>query len=157
MSFHQVVQSISIAAEPCDVWGALTGPDAGDRWRSAHFRTGWQAGDPIEIEAIIGPRRYRDKGRVVQVQPCTRLQYTYWSSVSGLPDLPESYSTIIMTLEADGAQTVLTVQQTVPASPVRRGPDWEIGEDSGAKHVAFYWRMTLPVLKRVVEEQRARR
>ena len=26
MSFHQVVQSISIAAEPCDVWGALTGP-----------------------------------------------------------------------------------------------------------------------------------
>lgn len=154
MSSHQVIQSISIAAGPRDVWEALICPDAGDRWRNAHFKTGWQAGDPIEIEAMIGSKRYRDKGQIVQVQPQRLLQYTYWSSVSGLPDRPESYSTVTMTLEADGAKTILTVEQTVPPSPVRKGPDWEIGEESGAKHVAFYWRMTLPALKRVVEEAR---
>ena len=154
MSFRSVLQSISIAAEPHDVWKALIAPDAGDKWRNAHFRTGWHAGDLIEIEAIIGPRRYRDKGQVVQVRPCALLQYTYWSSVSGLPDHPDSYSTVTMTLEAKGAETILTVEQNVPPSPVRKGKGWEIGEDSGAKHVAFYWRMALPVLKRVVEEGR---
>lgn len=158
MSFHTVLQSISIAAEPRDVWAALTGRDAGDQWRNAHFRTGWQTGDLIEIEAIIGPRRYRDKGQVVQVQPHALLQYTYWSSVSGLPDRAECYSTVTMTLESkqgdEGAETILTVEQSVPPSSVRKGPGWEIGEESGAKHVAFYWRVTLPVLKRVVEEAR---
>ena len=128
----------------------LRGEFAGD----VSAKTGWQAGDPIEIEAMIGSKRYRDKGQIVQVQPQRLLQYTYWSSVSGLPDRPESYSTVTMTLEADGAKTILTVEQTVPPSPVRKGPDWEIGEESGAKHVAFYWRMTLPALKRVVEEAR---
>ncbi|WP_246755546.1 hypothetical protein [Bradyrhizobium sp. CCBAU 53338] len=60
MSFHRVFQSIGIAAEPRDVWEALISPDAGELWRNAHFRTGWQAGDLIEIEANIGARRYRD-------------------------------------------------------------------------------------------------
>jgi hypothetical protein len=58
-----------------------------------------------------------------------------------------------MTLVAEGTDTILTVEQQVPPSPVRRGKGWEIGEDSGWKHVAFYWRTTLPVLKRIVEEK----
>jgi hypothetical protein len=58
-----------------------------------------------------------------------------------------------MTLEVEGTDTTLTVEQQVSPSPVRRGKGWEIGEDSGWKHVAFYWRMTLPILKRIVEEK----
>ncbi|MDP9606530.1 SRPBCC domain-containing protein [Variovorax sp. NFACC27] len=147
------MQSIRIEAEPRDVWGALTDPDAGEKWRNAHFKTDWQPGSPIEIEAIIGTARYRDKGQVIQVRSPSLLQYTYWSRVSGLPDVPESYSSITITLEVEGAETVLRVSHQVPPSPLRRGKDWEIGEDSGWNHVAFYWRATLPILKRIVEEQ----
>ena len=153
MSFQTVKQSIRIAAEPRDIWDALMDPQAGEKWRNAHFTTDWRAGDPIEIEAVIGTKRYRDKGRVIKVQPPSLLQYTYWSRVSGLPNIPQSRSTITMTLEAEGTDTTLTVEQQVPPSPVRRGEGWEIGEDSGWKHVAFYWRMTLPILKRIVEEK----
>ncbi|MGY4227917.1 hypothetical protein ACVMIH_005278 [Bradyrhizobium sp. USDA 4503] len=84
-----------------------------------------------------------------------RLEYSYWSQVSGLPDVPQSYATITMTLVPDGGETVLTVTQQVPPSPTRRGSGWEIGPDSGAKHVSFYWRMTLPRLKQAVEQGRA--
>jgi uncharacterized protein YndB with AHSA1/START domain len=153
MSVQIVTQSIRIAAEPRNIWDALIDPHAGEKWRNAHFTTDWRAGDPIEIEAVIGTKRYRDKGRVIKVQPSSLLQYTYWSRVSGLPDIPQSYSTITMTLEVEGTDTTLTVEQQVPPSPVRRGKGWEIGEDSGWKHVAFYWRMTLPILKRIVEEK----
>jgi uncharacterized protein YndB with AHSA1/START domain len=155
MSVREVAQSIRIHAPPGRVWDALVHPDAGDRWRNARFATDWRPGSPIAIEALIGTRRYRDKGRVLRAEPHVALEYTYWSRVSGLPDEPASYSTIAMALAADGDDTVLTVTQRVPPSPVRRGPGWEIGDDSGANHVAFYWRTTLPVLKRVVEEDGA--
>jgi uncharacterized protein YndB with AHSA1/START domain len=153
MSFHKVTQSIRIEAEPGDVWDALIDPQAGEKWRDAHFTTDWRADAPIEIEAVIGTKRYRDKGRVIKVQPPSRLQYTHWSRVSGLPDTPQSRSTITITLQAEGADTLLTIEHQAPPSPVRRGNGWEIGEDSGWKHAAFYWRTRLPVLKRIVEAE----
>ncbi|WP_407149793.1 SRPBCC domain-containing protein [Bradyrhizobium sp. ORS 86] len=156
-AFRSVTESIRIAAEPIHVWNAIVDPCAGETWRNAHFKTDWRIGAAIEIEAVIGARRYRDKGCVIDVEPPSRLAYSYWSRVSGLPDIPESYSTITMALEADGNETVLTVTQHVPPSPPRRGDGWEIGADSGAKHTAFYWRMALPRLKRIVEERLATR
>ncbi|MTV17866.1 MULTISPECIES: SRPBCC family protein [Bradyrhizobium] len=152
---HLVTETIRIATEPKQVWDAIMDPNAGVRWRNAHFRADWRIGAPIEIEAEIGAKRYHDKGRVLHVEPPMRLEYSYWSQVSGLPDVPQSYATITMTLVPDGGETVLTVTQQVPPSPIRRGSGWEIGPDSGAKHVAFYWRMTLPRLKQAVEQGRA--
>jgi|SRR4051794_3573893 hypothetical protein len=81
--------------------------------------------------------------------PASRLAHTYRSQVSGLPDTRQFHSTIAMTLATDGIETILTV--ALRLSPVHRGSGWEIGEDSGAKHVAFYWRMAQPMLKRIVE------
>ncbi|MCA6125466.1 SRPBCC domain-containing protein [Bradyrhizobium sp. WSM 1704] len=151
-AFQLITESLRIAADPGQVWDAIMDRNAGERWRNAHFATDWRIGGPIEIEAVIGEKRYRDKGHVIRVEPPSRLAYSYWSLVSGLPDRPESYSIIDMTLVAEGGATVLTVTQQVPPSPVRRGNGWEIGAESGAKHAAFYWRMALPRLKRVVEE-----
>lgn len=147
-----VVQSIGIAAEPASVWSTLTDSRAGERWRNADFKTDWLPGSPIEIEAVIGEKRYRDKGRVLRAEPPALLQYTYWSRVSGLPDAPESHSIVTLSLVAKGNETLLTVEQQVPPSPERRGKGWVIGPQSGRKHVEFYWRMTLPVLKGVVEQ-----
>jgi len=154
-ALQAVTESIRIAARPTQVWDAILDPRAGETWRNAHFTTDWQIDAPIEIEAEIGAKRYRDKGRVLQVEPPVRLAYAYWSRVSGLPDVPQSYATITMALAADGGETVLTVTQQVPPSPIRRGNGWEIGADSGAKHVAFYWRMTLPRLKAAIEQARS--
>ncbi len=150
-----VTESIRIDAQPTQVWDAIMAPKAGEMWRNAHFKTDWRIGAPIAIEAEIGAKRYHDKGRVIRVEPPVLLEYAYWSQVSGLPDVPQSYATIAMRLAADGSDTVLTVTQQVPPSPIRRGNGWEIGADSGAKHVAFYWRMTLPRLKQAVEQGHA--
>ncbi|KIU51418.1 MULTISPECIES: SRPBCC domain-containing protein [Bradyrhizobium] len=157
MPLQPVTESIRIAAEPKQVWDAIMAPDADETWRNAHFRTDWQIGAPIEIEAEIGAKRYHDKGHVLRVQPPMLLEFSYWSQVSGLPDVPQCYATVTMTLAADGGETVLTVAQQVPPSPIRRGNGWEIGADSGARHVAFYWRMALPRLKQAVEQRHCAR
>ena len=155
LALQTVTESIRIAAQPEPVWDAITDPRAGELWRNAHFNTDWQIGASIEIEAEIGAKRYRDQGYVLHVEPPSRLAYSYWSQVSGLPDVPQSYATVTMTLAASGGETTLTVTQQVPPSPIRRGDGWEIGADSGAKHVAFYWRLALPRLKQAVEQERA--
>ncbi|MGY4629192.1 uncharacterized protein YndB with AHSA1/START domain [Bradyrhizobium sp. USDA 4486] len=154
MTFKTVTESVRIAADRVRVWDALTDPHAGERWRNAHFKTDWRVGEPFEIEAVIGTKHYRDKGRVIAVEPLMLLRYAYWSRVSGLPDHPQSWSIITMALRADEAETILTVDQLVPPSPPRWGPGWEIGEDSGWKHAAFYWRSALAMLKRAVEDER---
>ena len=127
--FQSVTESIRIAARPKHVWDAILDPKAGETWRNAHFTTDWQIGAPIEIEAEIGAKHYRDKGRVIRIEPPMLLAYSYWSQVSGLPDVPQSYATVMMTLTTDGGETVLTVTQQVPPSPIRRGNGWEIGSE----------------------------
>lgn len=146
-----VAQSIEIAATPELVWLALTNPNAGEKWRNADFKTDWAPGVPFEITAKIGEKQYRDRGLVLRFDPPKFLEYTYWSRLSGLPDTPDSRSIIRMSLDPRDGVTLLTVEQQVPPSPVKHGDGWEIGPESGWKHVEFYWRMTLPILKGAIE------
>ena len=62
---------------------------------------------------------------------------------------PENYATIDMRLAPEGTGTRLTVTHTVPAHPrAASAPGLDM---SGEKHVAFYWRSTLPLLRDLVE------
>jgi uncharacterized protein YndB with AHSA1/START domain len=151
MSFYTVTQSIEIEAVLDTVWMAITDPSLGPLWRNAEFITTWSPGSAIDIEAHVGDRLYSDKGRVLRADAPTLLQYTYWSSISGLDDIPASYSTISMRLAPLGRNTSVMIEQLVPPSPERVGQAWQIGPESGWKHVEFYWRMALPELKRVAE------
>jgi uncharacterized protein YndB with AHSA1/START domain len=133
------------------VWDALTDRDKGRVWRSADYETDWQPGSAIAIAAQIGPKRYRDKGTVLAAEHPTRLTYEFLPRVSGLPDVPESYSVVSFELVPRDNGTELTVTHTVPPSPVRKGKNFEIGPESGEKHVIFYWRSTLPLLRDMIE------
>lgn len=146
-----VTDAITIAAPPEAVWRALVDPQLSARWRNAAFETDWEPGSPIRITATIGSKDYLDRGTVIATSAPTQLCYRFLPTVSGLPDVPESYSTVTMLLMAEGAGTMVAVTHTVPPSPTRRGDGWEIGPESGHKHVVFYWRSTLPILRDLVE------
>ena len=151
MPHATVTQSIQIAATPDRVWQVLTDRDSGRVWRSAEYETDWQPGSAVAITAQIGPKRYRDKGTVLGMERPTRLTYEFLPRVSGLPDVPESYSVVSFELVPREGGTELTVTHTVPPSPIRKGKNFEIGPESGEKHVEFYWRSTLPLLRDLIE------
>ena len=146
-----VTQSIDIAAVPDQVWEALTDRDKGRIWRSADCQTDWQPGSAIAIVTQIGAKRYRDKGNVIAAERPVQLTYQFLPRVSGLPDMPENYSVVSFLLVPKADGTELTVTHTVPPSPIRKGKNFEIGPESGEKHVAFYWRSTLPLLRDLIE------
>jgi hypothetical protein len=71
--------------------------------------------------------------------------------VPGLPDVPECYSHVGFHFKPVASATRLRVEHPVLPSPIRRRKNYEIGPKSGEKHVAFYWRGTLPLIRDMVE------
>jgi uncharacterized protein YndB with AHSA1/START domain len=102
--------------------------------------TDWQVGSPITYSGTWQGKLYQDKGVVLRVEPDKLLVSTFWSSLSGLPDLPENYNTVRYELEPDGDRTMLTVVQDNNATP----------ED--ADHSAQNWSTVLDGLKKLLEE-----
>jgi uncharacterized protein YndB with AHSA1/START domain len=143
--------SIVIAVPPAAVWAVLVDPASFFRWYGLTLDTTWRPGAPMAFTGSVGSKKVRDHGTVVEVTPPSRLSWRYFSRITGLPDEPQNYATIALTLAPEGPGTLLTVTHAVPPSPVRKGKDWEIGPESGHKHVEFWWRSTLPILKAVAE------
>lgn len=146
-----VVDIIRIAAPAERIWGLLLDRGQARIWRGADFETDWKEGSSIQISSRLGSKRYRDRGTVILVNRPSILIYDFLPKVSGLPDVAESYSRVTFRLHEEGKETSLRVEHTVPPSPVRRGNGFEIGPESGEKHVRFYWRSTLPLLRDLVE------
>lgn len=107
--------------------------------------TDWTVGSPIFVSGLHHVR-FTNKGTVLRFEPSSVLQYSHLSSVSRLPDKPESYTIIEFRLEPSGASSsLLTVKLT------------NFPTDSIFKHLQFYWNTTIHVLKRFVEGTREAR
>ncbi len=147
-----VPSSIAIAAPPAAVWHALVDPDASRLWRGAEFVTDWQAGSSLVIRRAFGSKTVEDRGLVTEAAAPLRLSYRFLSSISHLPDRPENYSSVTMTLTPIATGTELAIIHTVPDASGTAEKSATSGLDmSGEKHVAFYWRSTLPLLRDLVE------
>ena len=135
--------TITINAPAARVWDALTQPELIKRYLfGTQVTTDWQVGSQIVYEGTWEGKAYSDKGKVLQVEPGKLLVSTFWSSLSGLPDVPENYQTVHYELSAESSGTRLTVLQDNNATQ----------ED--ANHSAQNWRMVLDGMKRLLEDRR---
>jgi len=135
--------TITINAPAARVWDALTQPELIKRYLfGTQVTTDWRVGSPIVYEGTWEGKAYRDKGKVLQVEPGKLLVSTFWSSLSGLPDVPENYQTVRYELSTEGSGTRLTVSQDNNATQ----------ED--ANHSAQNWNMVLDGIKSLLEGRR---
>ncbi|MFN8382972.1 MAG: SRPBCC domain-containing protein [Anaerolineales bacterium] len=135
---------VYINAPASEVWKALTIPDLMKKWMSETditILTDWMVGSSIQIRGNLSGVNFENKGTVLQFEPENTLRYSHLSSLSRLPDQPESYSIIEFTLSPVEEQTALSV--TVSNFPT----------EVIYKHLAFYWNVTPGILKRKLEEQ----
>ncbi len=100
--------------------------------------TSWQINSPITIRGFHNGY-FENKGTILQFEKEQKLAYSHLSSVSGLADTKENYSVIQMTLTKQVSGTLLTVI-------IEHFPTEIIG-----KHLEFYWKSTLAVIKAKVE------
>lgn len=137
--------TLRIKASPINIWTALTHPDQMKQWMGEpemqiEIRTDWTAGKPIIISGFHHAR-FENTGVVLLYEPYSVLSYSTLSSVSRLPDLPENYSVLTFLLAPVENETELTIT-------VRNFPTETI-----FKHLEFYWRTALHLLKKVVAQK----
>jgi uncharacterized protein YndB with AHSA1/START domain len=130
----------TINAPALKVWDALTKPELIKQYLfGTEVITDWQVGSPISYQGIWEGKAYEDKGKVLQVEPGKLLISTYWSSLAGLPDVPENYKTVRYELLAEGGGTRLTIIQDNNAT------------QEEASHSEQNWKMVLDGMKKLLE------
>ena len=103
---------IVINAPTTKVWEALVTPQLIKRYLlGTEVTTDWQVGSPITYKGVWEGKAYEDKGKVLEIEPGKLLVSTFWSSMAGLPDVPENYKTVRYDLSAEGKRTILTLTQ----------------------------------------------
>jgi uncharacterized protein YndB with AHSA1/START domain len=135
--------TLVINAPPEAVWDALINPTRMPLWMgepemAVEVHTTWAEGRPITIRAFHH-EQMENTGTVLKFDPTRALTYTQLSSISRLPDVPENHSVVAFVLHPEGGHTRLTL--TVSGFPT----------ETIRKHLEFYWRGTLQILKRFVE------
>ena len=139
-----VRKTVHINAPTSVVWEALTNPEIMKKWMSEteiNILTNWRVGTPFVIRGSLHRVMFENKGTVLQFELEKLLQYSHLSSLSRLPDTPENYSIIEFRLAPINNQTELAfTASNFPTEIIY-------------KHFAFYWNVTLEILKRMMEEE----
>ena len=139
----EISETVVISASPELVWRTLTDKTEMLRWMGdeeldIQVDVIWEEGRPIRISGFHH-EQFINTGTVLKVEKPYLLSYTQLSSVSNLPDVPESYNILIFTLKPIENGTELTVT-------VRQFPTETI-----FFHLQLYWKPTLMVIKRLLE------
>lgn len=137
-------KSIFIAASPAEVWKTLTVHEymlqwMGERDLQLQIHTTWEVNSPFVISGFHHIK-FENRGKVLQFEPEQLLVYTHRSTVSRLPDTPESDTVFTFRLQQVAGGTTLTLRiENFPTETIY-------------KHLAFYWPVTLDELKNVAEK-----
>jgi uncharacterized protein YndB with AHSA1/START domain len=133
--------AISIEASPARVWRALVTPRDIKRYMfGTNVETSWKVGSPITWQGEWEGKPYQDKGVIKAFQPERRLQFTHFSPLAGLPDVPDSYHAVTIELEPLNGGTRVTLAQDNNPS------------DEARKHSEKNWDTMLASLKGFLEE-----
>jgi uncharacterized protein YndB with AHSA1/START domain len=133
--------SITINTTSTKVWDALVNPEAIKQYMfGTNVVTDWREGSPIIWKGEWQGRSYEDKGLVLQFKPGRTIQYSHFSPLSGLADIPENYHTVTIELSGEGNQTrVSLAQDNNPTEQAR-------------EHSEKNWEMMLTALKKFLEQ-----
>jgi uncharacterized protein YndB with AHSA1/START domain len=141
---QRIDRTIDIDVPPAAVWSALTNPTLMKHWMAEpgmelEILTDWAVGSSIVVTGFHHIK-FENTGTVLRFEPDRALTYTHLSSLSRLPDHPDNYSVMEFTMKGSERTTTLTL--TLSNFPT----------ESIYKHLDFYWRTTINILKKFLED-----
>jgi uncharacterized protein YndB with AHSA1/START domain len=133
--------STTINASASRVWQALTQPELIKQYLfGADVITDWKVGSPIVYKGEWKGKSFEDKGKILEFTREKRLVSTHWSPLSGVPDTPENYHTVMYELTGQDGKTQVTITQDNNAS----------GEEKADSE--RNWQTVLDGLKKLLEQ-----
>lgn len=133
--------SIEINTTVDKVWDAITNPEIIKQYFfGVDVVTDWKEGSSIIYKGMWEGKPFEDKGEILKIEPKKLLITSYWTSFSGLEDIPENYQNVTYKLENKDKTTVLTIEQN------------NIDTKDTAKHSEDNWNYILSGLKKLLEQ-----
>ena len=130
-----------INAPASKVWEALTNPTLIKQYfYGTEVTSDWKVGSLISYKGEWEGKSYEDKGEILQIEPEKLLVSTFWSSLAGLPDVPENYKTVRYQLSPENGGTRITITQDNNATQAE------------ADHSKQNWNTVLGKLKELLEK-----
>lgn len=132
---------VAINADIKKVWDALVNPTTIKKYMfGTTVASDWKTGSLITWKGEWQGKAYEDKGVIRQIKPEKILQYTHFSPLTGLPDIPENYHLVTIELTPNGNQTMVALSQDNNST------------EEAQKHSEKNWGMMLSGLKKILEE-----
>ena len=132
--------TIKINASIAKVWDAFINPETIKKYMfGTNVISDWTEGSQILWRGEWEGRSYEDKGKIIRFIPQKILQYSYYSSMSGMPDIPENYHNITIELQDKHNSAIVTLKQI------------NISTEQAKAHSEKNWEMLLLSLKRLLE------
>ena len=137
---HVSRAALAIEASRADVWDALVSPAAAKEYFfGAEVHSDWMEGSTITFTGAFNGNAYLEKGIILQCEPERLLQYSHWSNLEPLPDLPENYRNWTFRITSASSGVVLSVtEDNIPDETKRSRSD-------------EFWSGVLATIKRIVE------
>jgi uncharacterized protein YndB with AHSA1/START domain len=134
-------QAVVINAPSRKVWDALVNPEIARQYMfGTNAITDWKKSSPIALKEEVKGKRYSDKGALLEVEPERLIKYSFYSPLSGLPDIPENYKTVTVELSDAETRTILLLSQDNNPTEQAR------------EHSKQNWGMMLTGLKELLEK-----
>ncbi len=123
------------------VWDALINPDTIKKYMFGTTVTSdWKEGSKITWAGEQQGKPYEDKGEILAIIPEKKLQYSHFSPLSGMADIPENFHTVTIDLSGQDGNTFISLTQDKNATEQAR------------EHSEKNWAMMLTALKKLLEE-----
>lgn len=104
--------SIVIPSTKTKVWQTLVDPQlAKTYFFGADIKSTWKKGDDIIFEGEYNGNKYLEKGKILSIEKNSLLQYTHWSNLETLSDIPENYRIWTFKLEGKDGEVRLSVSE----------------------------------------------
>ena len=138
---HVARAETTICVSADKVWKALTDPDLIKRYMfGATVTSDWEEGSKITWEGEWQGKHYKDKGKILELIPRKRLQYSHFSPLDGSDDVPENYHIVTIDLVQKEDHTLVSLKQDNNHT------------EEAKQHSEKNWRMMLDSLKKLLEE-----
>ena len=103
---------ILISAPKSKIWDALTNPEQIKKYLfGTKTECDWKKGSRLTFSGEYEGQKYEDHGTILEIEKEKFIQYDYWSSFSGVPDVAENYSTITYELKPRDNAILLSLTQ----------------------------------------------
>jgi uncharacterized protein YndB with AHSA1/START domain len=133
--------SVRIKASNDKVWRALVSPELIRQYMfGTEVVSDWKEGNPIIWKGIWNGKSYEDKGIILKYEMKKTLEFSHFSPLTGIPDIPENYHTVTYRLTDEGDYKLVSLSQDNNAT------------ENDREHSQKNWEMLLDSLKKLLEK-----